>query len=68
LHDSRSFFDAGPRTCLYDPVTLKLVGYGAFDPKAMIEERTCTIAREDFDDRDCPGVTCQALDDAGAGD
>jgi hypothetical protein len=65
LHYTRSLFDAGPRHCLYDPVTLKLVGYGAFDGKALFEEHTCQIPREDFDDRDCAGVSCQ-VPDAGA--
>jgi hypothetical protein len=68
LHYTRHLFDGGPRYCLYDPVTLKLVGYAAFDPKALREEYTCRIPKEDFDDQDCPGVTCQLPDAGAAGD
>ena len=65
LHYTRYLFDGGPRYCVYD-TTLKLVGYGAFDGKAMFEQWTCGVKKEDFDDKDCPGMTCLPPD-AGAG-
>jgi len=67
LRYSRYLFDAGPRYCLYDPVTFKLVAYGAFDGKALSQQYSCGVAQEDFDDRDCAGVSC-ALPDAGTGE
>jgi hypothetical protein len=65
LHYTRHLFDGGPRFCLYDPNTLALVGWGAFDGKAMREELSCGIKREDFDDQGCQGSAC-VLPDASA--
>jgi len=67
LRYTRHLFDGGPRFCLYDPVTLALVGWGAFDGKAGFEQFSCGIKRDDFfDDQGCEGTTCM-LPDGGAG-
>ncbi len=55
-------FDAGPRYCLYDPITLKFAAYGAFDGKVMFEMWTCGFKREDFGDEGCAITTCEAPD------
>jgi hypothetical protein len=70
FHYTRYLFDGGPRYCLYDPTTLALVGYGASDGKALFEQYSCGVKREDFDDRDCEGVSCTLPDASapGAGD
>jgi hypothetical protein len=55
-------FDAGPRYCLYDPATGRLAGYEAIAGKASYEEWTCGFGREDFNERDCPGLTCAQVE------
>jgi hypothetical protein len=66
LRYTRHLFDGGPRFCLYDPVTLALVGWGAFDGKANFEQFSCGIKRDDFfDDQGCEATGC-VLPDAGA--
>ena len=67
LHYSQYLFDAGPRYCLYDPVSLKLTGYGAFDGKVQSAQSTCGVARADFDDQGCAGKSC-VVPDAGTAD
>jgi hypothetical protein len=66
LHYTRYLFDGGPRYCVYDPATLKLVAYGAFDGKAMFERFSCGLDRADFDDQGCAGDGCPVASDAGA--
>jgi hypothetical protein len=58
LHYTRYLFDGGPRFCVYDPGTLELTGYAAFDGKARFEQTSCGTAKADFDDRGCAGDTC----------
>jgi hypothetical protein len=64
LRYTRHLFDGGPRTCLYDPTTLALRGYHAFDGKAMYQAMTCGSSREDFDDKGCQLVSCSDLPSA----
>lgn len=61
LRYTRYLFDAGPRSCLYDPANGKLVGYHAVDGKAMFEATSCGISQGDFDEQGCPGSTCATL-------
>jgi hypothetical protein len=61
LRYTRHLWDAGPRMCIYDPITLELRGYHAIDGKAMYQAITCGLSREDFDDKDCPLVSCADL-------
>lgn len=58
LHYTKYLFDGGPRYCLYDPSTQKLVAYGAFDGKAGHQEWSCGVDRTAFDDKDCAGDRC----------
>jgi hypothetical protein len=58
LRYTRYLFDAGPRYCLYDPMTLALRGYRASDGKALYEAMTCGSASSDFGDKDCAGTAC----------
>jgi hypothetical protein len=64
LRYTRYLFDGGPRTCLYDPATLALRGYYAFDGKAMYQAITCGSSREDYDDKECKLVSCSDLPSA----
>jgi hypothetical protein len=58
LRYTRYLFDAGPRTCLYDPITLDLRGYRAFDGKAMFEATTCDSTPDQYDGKGCGVLTC----------
>ena len=64
LHYVRYLFDAGPRHCLYDPATRKLIGYGAFDAKVSYSAWTCGHDRADFDAKGCEGLACPEPSDA----
>jgi hypothetical protein len=68
LHYTRYLFDGGPRYCVYDPATLKLTGYGAFDGKAMFQQFSCGTERAAFDDQGCAGEGCPVPPDAASGD
>jgi hypothetical protein len=62
LHYTKYLFDAGPRYCVYDPATRQLVGYRAFDGKALFEKTSCGLDEADFDDQGCVGMTCATRD------
>ncbi|MFO0734859.1 MAG: hypothetical protein U0270_03230 [Labilithrix sp.] len=52
-------FDGGPRNCLYDPKTEKLVGFGFFDGKASWQQRTCNVEQKEAAfPQDCAHITC----------
>jgi hypothetical protein len=68
LHFTRYLFDGGPRYCVYDPATLKLTGYGAFDGKAMFEQLSCGTDRAAFDEQGCAGEMCPGPSDGGTSD
>lgn len=55
---TRYLFDAGPRSCLYDPATWALAGYRAVDGKAGFEQTSCGSSPADFDHQGCAGTTC----------
>jgi hypothetical protein len=61
LRYTRYLFDAGPRTCLYDPTTLALRGYYAFDGKAMFKAITCGSTPDQYDSKDCGVLTCEGV-------
>lgn len=67
LHYSTYLFDGGPRYCVYDAATEKLIRYGAFDPKAMFEQMSCGSAKTDFNTEGCAGVGCPRRPDASTG-
>jgi hypothetical protein len=62
LRYTRYLFDGGPRYCQYDPVSGSLTGFAHFDGKAMYEAWSCDTPKEDFSDRDCPGLACGQRD------
>jgi hypothetical protein len=58
LRYNRYLFDAGPRFCLYNPVTLALAGYYGVGTKSMFRQITCGASPQQFL-VDCPQVvTC----------
>lgn len=69
LRYSLYLFDAGPRNCLYDPKTEKLVGYAFFDGKASWQKRTCNVEQgEATFPQGCARVTCVDPALGGTGD
>jgi hypothetical protein len=54
-------FDAGPRYCVYDPISLALRGYHAHDGKAGFDAITCGSTPADYDIAACAGTSCQSL-------
>jgi hypothetical protein len=58
LRYTRFLFDAGPRYCVYDPGTLALRGYRAYDGKAGFEATTCGSTAADYDITGCAGNSC----------
>jgi hypothetical protein len=62
LRYTQHVFDGGPRYCQYDPISERLTGFAHFDGKALYEAWSCDTPKEDFDDRDCPGLTCEQRD------
>ncbi len=58
LRYTRFLFDAGPRYCVYDPSTLALRGYRAYDGKLGFEATTCGSTAADYDITGCAGNSC----------
>jgi hypothetical protein len=58
LRYTRFLFDAGPRYCVYDPGTLALQGYYAYDGKAGFQAITCGSTAADYDITGCAGNSC----------
>jgi hypothetical protein len=65
LRYTRFLFDAGPRYCVYDPISLALQGYYAHDGKAGFDAITCGSTPADYDIAACAGASCPSLSGAG---
>jgi hypothetical protein len=64
LRYTKHLWDGGPRYCIYDPISLVLIGYDIVDGEAMFTAHSCGTIETDFVDTACAGSTCSPVDAA----